>query len=227
MQSPSLLPTRWRFPRAILFWPLWVFLSVPAGAAEGETTPGSVVTFFGGVASAALIHEASHAAVAGLTGTRLSWEWGDYNQPIGFTDHARSDRKGMALYSAGLLAQVLGSEILLGTERIDKNHAYVRGMMAWNIVNPILYCLDYWFFHVSNRKDGIHYQGDLQGIEHYSSGGTANVFAASIAAITAYQGYRFIRSQTWAPDWMKGRPDAVGLAPLSSGGLAMSYRLEF
>jgi hypothetical protein len=122
---------------------LWVFHPIPAGAGEGELTPRSVLTFVGGIASAVLIHEGAHAGAAALTGTRLSWEGGSYNQPIGFTVHAGSDAKGMALYSAGLLAQVFGSEILLQTDRIDKNDPYVRGMMAWNLLNPILYSLDY------------------------------------------------------------------------------------
>ncbi len=156
------------FP-ALFLWMLWVFHPLPAGAGEGELTPRSVLTFVGGIASAVLIHEGAHAGAAALTGTRLSWEGGSYNQPIGFTDHAGSDAKGMALYSAGLLAQVFGSEILLQTDRIDKNDPYVRGMMAWNLLNPILYSLDYWFIRVSNRNNGNSYQGDLQGIEHYSS----------------------------------------------------------
>ena len=59
------------FP-ALFLWMLWVLHPLPAGAAEGALTPRSVLTFVGGIASAALIHEVAHAGAAALTGTRLS-----------------------------------------------------------------------------------------------------------------------------------------------------------
>jgi len=200
---------------------------IPATGAEDEGWPLSILKFAGGLASGALIHEGSHALVAGSTGTRLSWEAGSYNQPIGFTDHAKSDAKGLAIYSAGFIAQAAGAEIILQVDGIDKNDNYVRGMMAWNVVNPILYSLDYWFFHRTNKKDGNSYHGDLQGIEHYSNQTTANVFATSFSAIALFQGYRFLKGQAWAPDWLKGESHRLGFTPLRSGGLVMTYQFRF
>ncbi len=195
--------------------------------ADDESAFASVLKFTAGVASSALIHEGSHALVAGITGTSMTWEAGTYNQPIGFTDHATSNSKGVAIYSAGLLSQALGGEIILGVDRIDKNDSFIRGMMAWNIVNPILYSLDYWVFRNSNKTSGTAYQGDLQGIEHYSSKSTANAFAVSITVLAAYQGYRFLKTQTWAPDWLKGETHRLGLSPLPAGGLMMTYHFRF
>jgi hypothetical protein len=88
----------------------WVILAwtAPGMAAEAESWPRSILKFTGGLASGALIHEGTHALVAGLTGTHLTWEVGTYNQPIGFTDHAESDAKSLAVYSAGFIAQVGG-----------------------------------------------------------------------------------------------------------------------
>jgi hypothetical protein len=210
----------------LIFLVLLLF-PIPASGTENEGWPLSILKFAGGLASGALIHEGGHALVAGVSGTHLTWEVGTYNQPIGFTDHAESDAKGVALYSAGFIAQATGAEIILQVDGIDKNENYVRGMMAWNVVNPILYSLDYWVFHRTNKKNGNSYQGDLQGIEHYSNQTTANVFAASFSAIALFQGYRFLKTQTWAPDWLKGESYRFGFILFRSGGLLMTYDLRF
>jgi hypothetical protein len=198
-----------------------------ASADESGLTYGSVLKFSAGIATAALIHEGSHALVAGLTGTALTWKIGTYNQPLGFTERANSDAKGIAIYSSGLISQAIGSEVILRVDKIDKNDAYVRGMMTWNFLNPIMYTLDFWFFRVSNKSNGNGYQGDLEGIKHYSNDAMANAFALSMAAIATYQGYRFLQTQSWAPDWLRGDLDRVSLGPLPSGGLIMVYRFDF
>jgi hypothetical protein len=198
-----------------------------AKAEEDVVTIGSVLKYTAGMATCMLVHEGSHALVAGLTGTHLNWEAGTYNQPVGFTDHANSDAKGVAVYSAGLISQAISGEIILDVDKIDKNDAFVRGMMTWDILNPILYSLDYWFFHVSNRKNGNSYQGDMTGIEHYSSQSTANGFALSMTAIAVFQGYRFFKTQTWAPDWLKSNFNNVNLSPMASGGFMLAFKFDF
>jgi hypothetical protein len=205
---------------ALLFFPMQV-------QAESHGWPLSVLKFAGGLASGALIHEGSHAFVAGLTGTHLTWEVGTYNQPIGFTDHADSAAKGLAVYSAGFIAQAAGAEIILHADGVNKNDNYVRGIMAWNIVNPLLYSLDYWFLRRTNKKNDSAYQGDLQGIENYSSQTTANVLAVSFSAIALFQGYRFLKTQTWAPEWLKNESRSFAFTPIRSGGLLMSYHFKF
>ncbi len=211
----------------LLIFPVLLLPPLPATAAEDEGWPLSILKFAGGLASGALIHEGSHALVAAATGTRMTWEFGTYNQPIGFTDHAKSDAKGLAIYSAAFVAQAAGAEIVLQVDGIDKNDNYVRGLMAWNVLNPVLYSLDYWFFHRTNKKNGNYYQGDLQGIEHYSNQTTANLMAASFSAIALFQGYRFLKTQTWAPDWLRGESHRLGFTPLRSGGLLMTYHFKF
>jgi hypothetical protein len=211
----------------LLIFPVLLLFPLPATAAEDEGWPLSILKFAGGLVSGALIHEGSHALVAAATGTHLDWEVGTYNQPIGFTDHAKSDTKGLAVYAAPFFTQAAGAEIILQVDGIDKNDNYVRGLMAWNVANPILYSLDYWLFHHTNKKNGNYYQGDLQGIEHYSNQTTANLFAASFSAIALFQGYRFLKTQTWAPDWLKGESHRLGFTPLRSGGLLMTYHFKF
>jgi len=205
-----------------------LFASPGAAVAQEKITYGATAKFLAGVASAALIHEGAHALVAGVTGTHMSWKPGNYNQPIGFTEEAESDSRGVALYTSGLVSQALTAEVILDVDRIDKNGAFVRGMMAWNIINPLLYVLDYWVIHSSNKEEGYTYQGDLKGLEHYSRASTANVFAAGMVAIAAFQGYRFLKTQTWGPDWLKQKEfDDIAVMPLPSGGAMVSYSYEF
>jgi len=203
------------------------FKITSATAAESGMRYSSIFKFSAGVVAAFSIHEGAHALVAELTDTDMDWGLGNYNQPLAFTEHASNDTKGAAINSAGLLSQAIGSEIILQVDSIDKNDDFVRGMMAWNIVNPILYALDYWFFHISNQENGNGYQGDIQGIEYYTNEPTAHGFALSMAAIAAFQGYRFLKTQSWAPDWVKGKTHSFNFAPQPSGGFFITYRFTF
>jgi hypothetical protein len=215
--------------RVAAFLAVIIVFSAPAPlhAGGGETSASAVAKFAAGVASSILLHEGAHALVAAATNTHMSWKAGNYNQPIAFTEDADSDAKGVALYSAGLISQLAASEIILDVDKIDKNDVFVRGMMAWNVLNPILYSLDYWVFRVANKNGGTSYQGDIQGIEHYSSESTAQGFAIGITAIAAFQGYRFLKTQDWAPEWLKGAPDNVSLTPLRSGGAFLAWQYRF
>ena len=103
----------------------------------------------------------------------------------------------------------------------------MRGMMTWNILNPILYSLDYWVFHSTNKINGNSYQGDLAGIEHYSNKATADGFALAMSAIAVSQGYRFLKTQSWAPDWLKDESRRMSLAPLPSGGFIIGFKFDF
>jgi hypothetical protein len=199
----------------------------PVFASEEAITARSAAKFAAGVLASAAVHETAHALVAAATDTSMTWKVGNYNQPLAFTENATSNSKGVAIYSAGLIAQLICSEIILDVDSIDKNDAFVRGMMTWNILNPILYALDYWVFRVSNQQSGNSYQGDLVGIEHYSNEGTAQAFAIGITAIAAFQGYRFLKTQDWAPEWLKAAPDNVNVLPLRSGGAMLTYELRF
>jgi hypothetical protein len=187
-----------------------------------------VLKFSAGVASAFMIHEGAHYLAGEMTGTDIDWEVGNYNQPIGFTEKAENDTDGAIVNAAGLVSQAIGSEIILQVDPIDKNDNFVRGMMTWNILNPIFYALDYWFIHITNDSTGDGgYQGDIKGIEHYSSKKSANVFAASMVAIAGIQGYRFLKTQDWAPAWLKDEALRLSFAPVESGGCLLSYTIRF
>jgi hypothetical protein len=199
----------------------------PAGAEDNKITYGSACKFGAGLISAYMIHEAGHFLAAVATDTHLDWEIGSYNQPLGYTESADSNDKGLAVNSAGLIFQLIGSEVILYSDEIDKNDDFVRGMMAWNIINPILYSLDYWFIRRTNQQQSNKYRGDIEGVEYYSNRRTANIYAFSIAALASFQGYRYLKTQDWAPEWIKGETHTVNFAPMPSGGFALMYEYRF
>jgi len=204
----------------------------PAVAAESEitdTTHGwgkTALDLGAGVLAAYAIHEGAHWAAAGLTGTDLHWESGTYNQPLGFTEDADRDSDGAVLHGAGLVGQALCGEVILAMDGIDKTSNFVRGIMLWNVVNPVIYAVDYWFLHSSNRIDEDGYQGDLAGVEHYAGEDAANTFAAATAALALWQGYRFWRAQDKAPTTASGNIQ-LGIVPTSKGGAMFSLKLDF
>jgi hypothetical protein len=49
-----------------------------------------------------------------------------------------------------------------------------------------------------------------------------------MAALALFQGYRYARTQSWAPEWLRGEQlDRVELTPLPSGGAYLTYAFEF
>ena len=198
-----------------------------ARAADNSITYGSIFKFAAAITTAFMIHEGAHAVVAELTGTAMDWKWGNLNQPLEFTEHASSDDKGLAIDLAGLISQAITSEAILQTDKIDKNDSFVRGMMIWNILNPISYSLDYWFFHRTNKDKKTTYQGDIQGVEYYANERTADGFAASMTAIALFQGYRFLKTQPWAPEWLKNPYHDLDILLLDSGGFSINYQFLF
>lgn len=214
----------------VLFFTFFMLIAVPAQSEEYKDFGDRMVSllkYSAGFASAFMIHEGAHYLAAEATGTDINWELGNYNQPLSFTEEADNDTDGFIVNASGLVTQVIGSEIILQVDRIDKNDDFVRGMMHWNIINPILYSLDYWFFHKTNSTNGNSYQGDIQGVEYYSNETTANIFAASLVAIAGIQGFRFLKTQDWAKDWFEDDTPSLSFAPTASGGLALSYTIHF
>ncbi len=200
-----------------------------ARAADNSTEVPPVIKFTGGIVAAFMIHEGAHALIAGVTGTSMDWEIGNVNQPISFTEHSKNDDRGLAVNSAGLLAQAGCSEFILYADKIDKNDSFIRGMMLWNILNPIFYAVDYWFIEKTNKINGNSFQGDLSGVEFHSNKGTADIFAGTLVALAAFQAYRYAKTQSWAPEWLKNMEELEHLSftPLPSGGALLAYTFRF
>ena len=203
------------------------FVPWEAQAQSRESTTLSILKFGTGIITAYALHETGHAVAASLTGTDLEWGVGTYNQPLGFKEHADNDTAGALLHSAGLTTQIITSEVILQSESIDKNDSLVRGMMAWNIMNPIIYSLDYWVFRRTNQEHGNCYQGDIEGFEHYTNDSSANVFAATMTAMAIFQGYRFIKTQNWAPAWMKRKGIDLAYQLREDQGFQLMVRVDF
>jgi hypothetical protein len=220
-----------RFLAWLLIFTLWIACcpALPAHAHGGSEEPRTltVLKFATGILSAYALHETGHALAASLTDTDLEWGVGTYNQPLGFTERAQHNGDGMLVHASGLLVQVASSEVILQSDSIDKNDSFVRGMMFWNIVNPIVYSLDYWIFKRTNKEDDNHYQGDLKGLEHYSNQPTANGYATVMTGLAIYQGYRFLKLQKWAPDWITSSSARLNFQPAGSNGAALTVRIDF
>jgi hypothetical protein len=210
----------------LLVLTLW---SVPAHAdSSAEESLGiSLIKFGTGVITAYALHEVGHATAAYLTGTDIEWGLGTYNQPLGFEEDADSDTAGMLVHASGLVTQLAVSEVILQSESIDNNSNFVRGMMFWNIVNPIVYSLDYWFIRRTNQETDTTYQGDIEGFENYTNETNANIFAVGMVAIAAFQGYRYIKTQTWAPEWMQREDVRLNLQTSGRKGMALMVEIDF
>jgi hypothetical protein len=198
-----------------------------AGSLKKESAPLAIAKFTTGVVAAYALHEMGHLAAARLTNTDIEFGAGRYNQPIGFTEHAENDTAGVILHASGLVTQTLVSEVILQTDSIDKNDTFVQGMMFWNIVNPIIYALDYWVLRRTNQETDTSYQGDIEGVENYSDESSANAFAAIMALVAAYQGYRYIQTQTWAPDWMQSEVVQLNCQSINSQGVLLTVNFRF
>lgn len=198
-----------------------------ADESDPESRIESIAKFAGGFVSAYALHEVGHWAAAELTDTEIDFGAGRYNQPIGFTEYADSDTDGMIVHGSGLVTQLLVSEVILQADSIDKNDNFVRGMMFWNIVNPIIYALDYWFLRRTNQEEDGSYQGDIEGIENYSDEGSANVFAGVMVLVSLYQGYRYMKTQPWAPDWIKNETVSLTCKPVHSQGAMLTLHFRF
>jgi hypothetical protein len=230
--TPQFLGRAWCSLLALLvfitFWIAWC-PAVQAHPHGGNDEPRtlSVLKFATGVISAYALHETGHALAASLTDTDLEWGVGTYNQPLGFTERAQHNGDGMLVHASGLLTQVVSSEVILQADSIDKNDSFVRGMMFWNIVNPVVYSLDYWIFKRTNKQDRDHYQGDLKGLEHYSNDATANGYATIMTGLAIYQGYRFLKMQKWAPDWITSDSARLNFQPAGSNGAVLTVQISF
>ena len=73
----------------------------------------SILKYSAGFFSAFMIHEGAHYLAAEATGTDISWEVGNYNQPLTFTEESDNDTDGFIVNASGLVSQTIGSEIIL------------------------------------------------------------------------------------------------------------------
>lgn len=206
---------------------LAIFTTASMAQAETWGQKHPLLAFSAGILSSYAIHEAAHTVTAAVTDTDLTWEVGTYNQPLGFTEDAESDSAGAWVHASGLIAQVATSEVILQVDSIDKNANYVRGMMAWNVLNPVIYAVDYFIIGQSNNIDDTGYQGDIAGVEHYTDKATADLFAMSMAGIAIFQGIRFLNTQDWMEASHKYQAWHFDIAPVKHGGLQLSFSLDF
>jgi hypothetical protein len=90
-----------------------------------------------GFVAGGLFHEIGHYAVAKMEGmnnvqlhpTRVTYTYKEYNR-----------RKRRNIAAAGFMADILGSEMLLASDKLfPKDNAFVLGWLFWTIYEPISY----------------------------------------------------------------------------------------
>lgn len=165
---------------------------VPVAFGE-ESKLGKVAGFTGGFMAGFVGHELGHQVVASLQGTEMTWSSG-YNKWWAHTDN-RTELRNIAL--GGFAAEVLGSEIVLGYEKIPKDNSFVLGYLFWNIFNPLLYT-------VKNETQGGY--GDLKTIDRCGWGDRyIETVIVGHALLSAYR----LFSKKEVPIFIKGTYDEV------------------
>ncbi len=106
-----------------------------------------------GVGSGYVIHEAAHQAVAEVNGTPFKWQKGFGSTWVTSNNTSNSERYELA--SAGLASQVLSTEIILNTKDIPKDNEYVIGLLAFNVINALLYAVDDGILHPNDNYGDI------------------------------------------------------------------------
>jgi hypothetical protein len=196
-----------------LFWP-----------SLGHAGVKKAAKFGGGIIAAYALHEAGHEVAARLTNNDIDWQL-DGTSPT-WRENIDNDTDGLIVHSAGLLTQIAVSEIILQSD-INKNDSFVRGAMLWNIFNPIVYAIDYWFIRQTNYERNGGHHGDIEGVEKYTTKAGANIFAVGMAALAAVQGYRYIKTQDWAPEWMQRDDMRLNLRSCGRKAMALMVEIDF
>lgn len=116
-----------------------VFLFSSTTFAEGEfwNLTKKATSFLAGVGTGYVIHEAGHHVMANELGEDISWSQQNKGICWWVEDSSSSNLRKIAL--AGFGADVLGSNIIMGTKRIPKDNSYVLGILAFELINPLLY----------------------------------------------------------------------------------------
>ena len=118
--------------KKILFMAVFIVLTV----SPSKALAFDYLKFALGIGSGYVIHEVAHQAVAEINDTPFRWKNGFGSRWI--TSNSASNREKRELASAGLGSQVLSTEIILNT-KIPKENEYVIGILAFNVVNALMY----------------------------------------------------------------------------------------
>ncbi len=219
--------TKFRALPSFFIFVIFMLPTTTANAGDDGSSILSILKFSAGVAASMALHEGAHVLAAGFTDTRMDWRLGTYNQILGYTEYSKNNSDALAVNSAGLIVQAISSEVILRSSKIDKNSDFTRGLLAYNILNTFSYVFDYYIVRSTNQRNGLSYQGDLEGIKGYSNAVTVNLFALAITAVSIFQGYRFLTNQTFAPDWLTGKKQGLAYNLQPSGGLLITYTQRF
>lgn len=163
--------------------------------------------FIGGWASAFVVHELGHQAMASLNGTHITWSaGGGYPQNIKWTAYNYSESSLRQITLAGFGAQIISAEALLFFDEVPKDNAFVLGWLGYHVINTLAYVL------VDRlSQDGI---GDFKTLRAQAgmSRGEVNLLELGLVAHAALTTYRVFKNPKVKP-YVKttGREIVVGI----------------
>lgn len=140
----------------------------------------------GGLGTGYLCHAAGHQLMASVEGVDMSWRFKGVNLSWSANTNSKTKLRDIAL--GGFGAQVVSTEIMLATDKIPKDNAFVLGWLGFNIFNSVRYVL-------SNEWSSGH--GDLATLRN--TGMDVRWLEAGLVAHAVLSGYRIYKDPKFIP----------------------------
>lgn len=194
--------------RPTILFILAVLFSSSVAAADVS----DVAAFLAGGAAGVAIHESAHGA--GALAMDRNFRYVAASDHAGYETTGHLEEKDGLVAGAGLVAQ-------MGFAEIGHRHdgLFWRGAVWGGVVHSLLYVADYWWIGHANHMDGHRPLGDIQVIEHVSGKTTADLFAATLAAWSAWLAWRDIH---------RNDPPEVSIKPMPvPGGMGAALSMRF
>lgn len=150
-----------------------------------------VAKFFGGGVTGLGIHEGSHYIAANTQGMKPKYRL-DNPTEIKYDEYEdKKDSQKRLVSSAGLVGQIIATEVILNTEKIPKDDSYVLGILAFTIGNNLRYGL---FPNLRGKeKRDIEEKSDIERLDKV---GIKKEYAqTALIAHSAFSIYRLMKNK--------------------------------
>lgn len=168
-------------------------------------TAKEITLFAAGLGAGFINHELlGHQFVASLHGGRMEWRLQDGSWR--YYDSNKSHLRDVAL--GGTAAEMISSEIILRSERVPKDNAFILGWLVWNIANPLLYVARH-ELDIGSRENN-----DLAAVEKTAGRTTLRIVEGVKISHAIFTAYRMWKS----PDDKKKEPPRLNYYVIPSAG---------
>ncbi|MEK7471330.1 MAG: hypothetical protein AAB623_01630 [Patescibacteria group bacterium] len=138
--------------------------------------------FVAGFASGLGFHELGHEAMAKLEGAEMHWSDTNWS-----TNASPATLRNIAI--AGFGAQILSTEVMLGTNIIPKDNSFVLGWLTFNILNTVQYVV------TDNLRNGGY--GDFETLRN--NGGNTDLVKIGLLVHAVLSAYRLYKNPKFIP----------------------------